>query len=102
MAPELNGTSFASVACSESDGGGVCHLCVAALERGLGCGWCHDIARCTKRTQCQVRKLSSLLHSKYSSVLRCVTPFHQTFPSSSLPKSASASIGKFPQTDGVC
>ena len=69
MDPELNGTSFASVACSESDGGGVCHLCVAALERGLGCGWCHDIARCTKRTQCQVRKLSSLvLHSKYSSV----------------------------------
>ena len=60
MDPELNGTSFASVACSESDGGGVCHLCVAALERDLGCGWCHDIARCTKRTQCQVRKLFSL------------------------------------------
>ena len=51
---ELNGTSFASVACSESDGGSVCHLCVAALDQRLGCGWCHDIARCTTRSQCQV------------------------------------------------
>ena len=103
MDPELNGTSFASVACSESDGGGVCHLCVAALEQGLGCGWCHDIARCTKRTQCQVSFVNSETQVLFE-IFQCskeqgvrTVRFHQTFPSSSLLNSASASIGKFPK-----
>ena len=73
---DLNGTSFASVACSESDGGSVCHLCVGALDQALGCGWCHDIARCTKRSQCQVSDIDNTTPS---------SPPFSISPTSSLP-----------------